>query len=253
MKSKLPPLLIAMLSLLAFVPSASAIYNPETGRFISLDPIQENGGVNLYEFVGNNPVNEIDFLGQCPCRVSYFNGNPVTWLTDTSWGIWSKSVRITLRVKFRAIVEDKEACIINQLMKGEAPGFNTSPNWVVDHTEGKDWWDGESWHSGVGRDGGDAPRSITGWLPKGYTGGKDEAVFFDDPGFFNVSTSTFPAWYAAYGGSGTGFYKFKTQILNREDRKVVRSIEWGIRIFCPKGAKGHNGCVYKFEGFEKRP
>lgn len=38
-------------------------YVPETGRFLNRDPIQEAGGINLYGFVGNNPVNGYDLLG----------------------------------------------------------------------------------------------------------------------------------------------------------------------------------------------
>jgi RHS repeat-associated protein len=39
-------------------------YNPHTGRWPSRDPIAERGGVNLYGFVGNNPVRRWDFLGK---------------------------------------------------------------------------------------------------------------------------------------------------------------------------------------------
>jgi RHS repeat-associated protein len=38
-------------------------YDPALGRWPSRDPIEENGGVNLYAFVGNNPVNLWDVLG----------------------------------------------------------------------------------------------------------------------------------------------------------------------------------------------
>jgi RHS repeat-associated protein len=38
-------------------------YDPMTGRWPSRDPIQEDGGVNLYGFVGNNGVNKLDTLG----------------------------------------------------------------------------------------------------------------------------------------------------------------------------------------------
>ncbi len=38
-------------------------YEPELGRFINRDPIEEDGGLNLYGFVGNNPVNFYDYLG----------------------------------------------------------------------------------------------------------------------------------------------------------------------------------------------
>ena len=38
-------------------------YDPEVGRFISKDPIGFAGGVNLYNYVGGNPVNWIDPQG----------------------------------------------------------------------------------------------------------------------------------------------------------------------------------------------
>ncbi|MEI8311571.1 MAG: RHS repeat-associated core domain-containing protein, partial [Verrucomicrobiota bacterium] len=41
-------------------------YNPQSGRWASKDPIGEQGGINLYGFVGNNPVNLIDPDGMDP-------------------------------------------------------------------------------------------------------------------------------------------------------------------------------------------
>ncbi|HWD92517.1 MAG TPA: RHS repeat-associated core domain-containing protein [Verrucomicrobiae bacterium] len=38
-------------------------YDSDSGRWLNRDPIEERGGLNLYEFVGNNPINKIDFLG----------------------------------------------------------------------------------------------------------------------------------------------------------------------------------------------
>jgi RHS repeat-associated protein len=53
-------------------------YNPLDGRFISRDPIGEQGGLNLYGFVGNDPVNNVDAFGQ------------ITWpsgMNDNSWSL----------------------------------------------------------------------------------------------------------------------------------------------------------------------
>ena len=38
-------------------------YHPSKGRFINRDPLGEAGGLNLYGFVGNDPVNSWDYLG----------------------------------------------------------------------------------------------------------------------------------------------------------------------------------------------
>ena len=39
-------------------------YEPETGRWLSPDPIGISGGLNLYAFCGNDPVNFVDPEGE---------------------------------------------------------------------------------------------------------------------------------------------------------------------------------------------
>ncbi|GDY23534.1 hypothetical protein LBMAG56_48810 [Verrucomicrobiota bacterium] len=39
-------------------------YSPGTGRWINRDPLEEEGGRNLYAFVKNDPVNQLDALGE---------------------------------------------------------------------------------------------------------------------------------------------------------------------------------------------
>jgi uncharacterized protein RhaS with RHS repeats len=60
---KTSKLIILCLGLMLTVQSVFAWYDPSTQRWLSRDPIQELGGINLYALVNSNPVNEIDPLG----------------------------------------------------------------------------------------------------------------------------------------------------------------------------------------------
>lgn len=43
-------------------------YDPETGRYISADSIGLGGGMNLYAYVGGDPVNWVDIFGLYCCN-----------------------------------------------------------------------------------------------------------------------------------------------------------------------------------------
>lgn len=54
-------------------------YDPQQGRFISEDPIQLQGGVNLYQYVGSNPASLVDPLGLQKRRSPDPNEDPVRY------------------------------------------------------------------------------------------------------------------------------------------------------------------------------
>lgn len=57
------PLLKILLLFVALSNLAHAFYDPGQGRWISRDPIEEQGGLNVYAFTANKPINHYDRLG----------------------------------------------------------------------------------------------------------------------------------------------------------------------------------------------
>ena len=57
-------MLAACLWLLAAA-QTHAFYNPNTGRWLSRDPILEQGGLNLFGFIANKPISDYDIDGRC--------------------------------------------------------------------------------------------------------------------------------------------------------------------------------------------
>jgi len=76
---------IALAILLTASYSASAFYDPSTGRWVSRDPIGERGGVNLYEFVNNNSLSWFDSFGLC-CGSFVIREKPHIKVPDSQLG-----------------------------------------------------------------------------------------------------------------------------------------------------------------------
>jgi RHS repeat-associated protein len=62
-------------------------YDPRLARWLSRDPIAERGGINLYGYVGNDPINMIDTLGLD--RIISDGGHTTVHVQNESGG-WTK-------------------------------------------------------------------------------------------------------------------------------------------------------------------
>ena len=60
-------------------------YSPTDGRWLSRDPIQEQGGRNLYGFVGNSSLNKTDLLGQKECLCPCSDYSKTRWKGGLTW------------------------------------------------------------------------------------------------------------------------------------------------------------------------
>lgn len=59
-------------------------YDPETGRYVEVDPIGLVGGLNIYAYTDNNPVERVDPLGletkeECTLRAHKNNEDCKSW------------------------------------------------------------------------------------------------------------------------------------------------------------------------------
>lgn len=56
-------LLLLLFSLWVWPYSAHAYYDPGVQHWINRDPIEEAGGINLFQFIAHNPISNIDVFG----------------------------------------------------------------------------------------------------------------------------------------------------------------------------------------------
>ncbi len=80
-------------------------YSPGTGRFLTRDPKGYGGGINLYGFTGNNPVNENDPSGLAPTLSGQPVQDPIEESLERLWQNSGRSVyRLVIRPAGRGLV-----------------------------------------------------------------------------------------------------------------------------------------------------
>ena len=148
-------------------------YKASTGTWPNRDPIEEDGGNNIYEFVGNSPVNFVDFRGWKKCGVETFT---VKWI---KMGYVDQVFLIDVNITFKNGGDyDSRCCEYKQLVKSKAKVTHAdgSPPTVWD-----DPWSDDNYSRGDDSSGG------------GLTGTTFHTT--DNPGIGNVaSDSTINYW-----------------------------------------------------------
>ncbi|HMP91217.1 MAG TPA: RHS repeat-associated core domain-containing protein, partial [Kiritimatiellia bacterium] len=106
-------------------------YKPDIGRWLNRDPIEEQGGNNLYAFVNNDPVDKIDLLGMKTCYIHMWVGH----VSDFKRKISNKS---KYQPEDESVLHAVFACGDPILFGGGAEGIPNSSllsdaYWTVNH------------------------------------------------------------------------------------------------------------------------
>ncbi|MDD4406128.1 MAG: RHS repeat-associated core domain-containing protein [Parabacteroides sp.] len=126
-------------------------YSPALGRWLSRDPIEEQGGLNLYAFVNNDPVNKVDIggLASVPKMRQHLRWNFLGGITEpevdqTEWfnmsyPMWIENAKSVFsdRTKYRIentnicgkknVLEDPFQLDVIPFYSGEGGMFNKRP------------------------------------------------------------------------------------------------------------------------------
>ena len=109
-------------------------YSPALGRWINRDPIGERGGVNLFAFVLNSPVGQVDYLGllSCPDKIedTCMGGFKVT-LAKTSDEKWTEKQCGGKKLKCHACTWSGSLTVEDAIKQGYKASPSTDPSHVL--------------------------------------------------------------------------------------------------------------------------
>jgi hypothetical protein len=130
------------------IQSAWAFYNPQTGRWLNRDPIEEQGGHNVYVFARNDTQDQIDAMGMTPHVVVHSEGyafrDPWPWLlwwpALQSGSQMSASASFAQSVESMPVFKNRSMCNSDTAMdgirsdsyvKGTVANVGPEPVWVT--------------------------------------------------------------------------------------------------------------------------
>ena len=163
-----------------------------------------------------------------PCKIKSFRATWGGW--DISWpAFYGNNSTIRLPVKFRLELDDscsRSDCIVGQEKTGRveiggSAGADVFPTWTADGEIGaRYWWDGDKLsNAGKGE-----------WISERV------ATFEDKPGFYKVPGNLSLYYGAAVARSG--YFDYRTFVMDRATGTVVKMINWSMRIDVPTPGKG---------------
>ena len=91
-------------------------YDPTHGRWLNRDPMGEGGGIDLYAYVGGNPINSIDALGLCPAE------KPNPWLCGAAKAVAGAAGGAAMTAAFAFLTGNFAALTPAALAAGAAVG-----------------------------------------------------------------------------------------------------------------------------------